>query len=437
MISPTPNMIAEKMGPVGKLIFNKPAKHNATSTDMWEAIPVIIDEFEKDPAIRVVVVTGAGDKAFVSGADISEFEKARSTPEQVAYYDKIGEVANARLTKCSKPTIARIRGYCIGGGAGGVADLRHPHRLGQLQVRRAGGPARARLPRGRHQDPDGRGRARPTPRRSSSPRRMFSAQEALGMGLINRVVPDAELDAYVDNYCKLIGENAPLTMHAAKRTIEELTRLDGKPDFGRDDGAGEGVLRLRGLHRGPHAPSWKSAGRSSRDAKREALIHLPSELRMNDGRRPAASQTGEHHARSQPRTDRRLLARRLSHGRGCRDAGAARRAQGRDRRLGRAEPGARRAVRAADHRRPAALRHGRRAQRREAGAAAHQQPVGHFRRLSRGHARRAHRRHGGRPDRAGRQVPPLQDQPEAARAPGPRSPITRTSPTRRTPTTTS
>ena len=91
--SPTPNMIAEKVGPVGKLIFNKPQKHNATSTDMWEAIPVILDEFEKDPAIRVVVVTGAGDKAFVSGADISEFEKARNTPEQVAYYDKIGEVA--------------------------------------------------------------------------------------------------------------------------------------------------------------------------------------------------------------------------------------------------------------------------------------------------------------------------------------------------------
>ena len=63
--------------------------------------------------------------------------------------------------------------------------------------------------------------------------RHFSAQEALGMGLVNRVVPDAELDSYVDNYCKLIGENAPLTMHAAKRTIEELTRLDGKPDFAR------------------------------------------------------------------------------------------------------------------------------------------------------------------------------------------------------------
>jgi enoyl-CoA hydratase/carnithine racemase len=230
--SPTPNMIAEKLGPVGRLVFNKPQKHNATSTDMWEAIPVILDEFEKDPAIRVVVVTGAGDKAFVSGADISEFEKARNTPEQVAYYDKIGEVANTRLTKCSKPTIARIRGYCIGGGLAVslTCDLRIASenskygvpaaRLG-LGYRAAGlktlmglvGPAHAK--------------------EIFFTARHFSSQEALAMGLVNRVVPDAELDSYVDNYCKLIGENAPLTIHAAKRTIEELTRLDGKPDFGR------------------------------------------------------------------------------------------------------------------------------------------------------------------------------------------------------------
>ena len=232
MISPTPNMIAEKDGPVGRLVFNKPAKHNATSTDMWEAIPVILDDFENDPAIRVVVVTGAGDKAFVSGADISEFEKARSTPEQVAYYDKIGEIANARLAKCSKPTIARIRGYCVGGGVAVslTCDIRIASdgckfgvpaaKLG-LGYRAAGiktlmdlvGPAYAK--------------------EIFFTARLFSAQEALGMGLINRVVPDAELDAYVDNYCSLIAQNAPLTIHAAKRTIEELTRLDGNPDFDR------------------------------------------------------------------------------------------------------------------------------------------------------------------------------------------------------------
>jgi len=232
MNSPTPNMIAEKDGPIGRLVFNKPAKHNATSSDMWEAIPVILDDFERDPSIRVVVVTGAGDKAFVSGADISEFEKARSTPEQVAYYDKIGEVANARLARCSKPTIARIRGYCVGGGVAVslTCDIRIASdgckfgvpaaKLG-LGYRAAGiktlmdlvGPANAK--------------------EIFFTSRLFSAQEALGMGLINRVVPDAELDSYVDNYCKLIADNAPLTIHAAKRTIEELTRLDGRPDFER------------------------------------------------------------------------------------------------------------------------------------------------------------------------------------------------------------
>lgn len=232
MISPTSNMIAEKVGPVGRLVFNKPAKRNATSTDMWEAIPVIIDAFEKDPEVRVVVVTGAGDQAFVSGADISEFEAARSTPEQVAYYDKIGEVANARLARCSKPTIARIRGFCVGGGVGVAltCDIRIASDNARFAV-----PA-ARLGLGYRaaglktlMDLVGPSNAKEI----FFTARMFSAEEAQGMGLVNRVVPDTELDAYVDDYCRRISENAPLTIHAAKRVVEELTRLDGKPDFQR------------------------------------------------------------------------------------------------------------------------------------------------------------------------------------------------------------
>jgi enoyl-CoA hydratase/carnithine racemase len=216
-------MIAEKHGPVGKLIFNKPAKHNATSTDMWEAIPVILDDFEKDPAIRVVVVTGAGDKAFVSGADISEFEKARSTPEQVAYYDKIGEIANARLVKCSKPTIARIRGYCIGGGLAVslTCDIRIASdkskfgvpaaRLG-LGYRASGlnnlmhlvGPAYAK--------------------EIFFTARQFDAGEAQAMGLINRVVPSADLETYVKTYADTISVNAPMTVHAVKVTVGEAVK---------------------------------------------------------------------------------------------------------------------------------------------------------------------------------------------------------------------
>ena len=232
MISPTPNMIAEKRGPVGRLVFNKPQRHNATSSDMWEAIPVILDDFESDPAIRVVVVTGAGDKAFVSGADISEFENARSTPEQIAKYDKIGEVANQRLTKCAKPTIARIRGYCVGGGLAVAltCDIRIASDNSKFAV-----PA-AKLGLGYRaagikvlMDVVGPSFAKEI----FFTGRLFSAQEALAMGLVNRVVPEAELDSHVDGYCEMIGNNAPLTMHAAKRTVEELSRLDGKPDLER------------------------------------------------------------------------------------------------------------------------------------------------------------------------------------------------------------
>jgi enoyl-CoA hydratase/carnithine racemase len=202
---------------------------------MWEAIPVILDEFEKDPAIRVVVVTGAGDKAFVSGADISEFEKARNTPEQVAYYDKIGEVANARLTKCSKPTIARIRGYCIGGGLAVslTCDIRIASENSKFGVpaARLGLGYRAS---GLHNLMNLVGPA--NAKEIFFTARQFNAQEAHAMGLVNRIVPDGELDSFVDDYCRRIGENAPLTMHTAKRTVEELTRLDGKPDFARLSG---------------------------------------------------------------------------------------------------------------------------------------------------------------------------------------------------------
>src|SRR5919202_4943860 len=112
-------MIAERDGGIGWITFNHAARRNALSLDMWEAIPRIFDAYEEDPAIRVVVLRGAGDKAFVSGADISEFETARASPEAVARYDEISERAMRRLEHAAKPTIAMIRGYCIGGGGGG------------------------------------------------------------------------------------------------------------------------------------------------------------------------------------------------------------------------------------------------------------------------------------------------------------------------------
>jgi enoyl-CoA hydratase len=223
MISPSERMIAEKDGAIGWMIFNNPERRNALSLDMWQAMPVILDEFERDPAIRVVVLKGAGDKAFVSGADISQFEKQRSSAESIAHYDKIAEAANARLQDCRKPVIAMIHGFCIGGGVGVslLCDLRIA-----ADTARFGVPA-ARLGLGyrwggvkKLVDLVGPSFAKEI----FFTARHFSAAEALAMGLINRAVPEAELESYVRNYCALIAENAPLTMEAVKGVVAELAK---------------------------------------------------------------------------------------------------------------------------------------------------------------------------------------------------------------------
>ncbi len=96
--------------------FNNPARHNALSVDMWEAIPVLLAQAEVDESVRLLVFSGAGEKAFVSGADISQFEDVRAAREAVSRYEQMAENALMRIYRFSKPTLACIRGYCIGGG---------------------------------------------------------------------------------------------------------------------------------------------------------------------------------------------------------------------------------------------------------------------------------------------------------------------------------
>ena len=115
----TDKMLSRKEGGVGYLIFNNPERHNAVSLDMWEAAQRILDDFAKDNEVRVVVLTGAGGKAFVSGADISKFESERSSQgSDRPLQRRRSTAANTALYEFPKPTIAMIRGYCIGGGLG-------------------------------------------------------------------------------------------------------------------------------------------------------------------------------------------------------------------------------------------------------------------------------------------------------------------------------
>jgi len=219
----TENMLAEIDGSIGWMTFNKPARRNAVSLDMWEAMPAILDRFEADPAIRVIVLKGAGDQAFVSGADISQFEKARSSREGNALYDEISGEASRRLIACSKPTIAMIRGFCIGGGLAIAigCDIRIAN-----EGARFGIPA-ARLGVGYGSSGVKKLMELVGPSFTKEiffTARHFSASEAREMGLVNRVVADAALEDLTRQYCAAIGDNAPMTIHALKRTVNELVR---------------------------------------------------------------------------------------------------------------------------------------------------------------------------------------------------------------------
>ncbi len=219
----TQRMLARTEGPVGWMTFNNPARHNAVSVDMWQAVPKILDAFGRDDAIHVVVLSGAGGKAFVSGADISEFGERRSSREAVLEYNRIADRAHQAMLACKKPMIAMIHGYCIGGGLAVALDC-------DLRIAsdnsRFGVPA-AKLGLGygfaglkRLADVVGPSFAKEI----FFTARQFDAQEALQMGLVNRLKPAAELEAYVRDYAATIARNAPLTLAAVKLCAGEYAK---------------------------------------------------------------------------------------------------------------------------------------------------------------------------------------------------------------------
>src|ERR1700687_4589122 len=225
----TDKMLSRKEGGVGTLIFNNPERHNAVSLEMWEAASGILADFAADKKIGVVVLTGAGGKAFASGADISKFESERSSKDAVDRYNVAVEKANAAVYEFPKPTIAMIRGYCIGGG-GGLA-------LGwYLRIcsdnSKFGVPA-AKLGLGygfngikKLVDVVGPSFAKEI----FFTARQFTAAEAQTMGLVNRVLPDAELEKYVKDYAETISGNAPLTVTSVKYIVGEVVKHASERD---------------------------------------------------------------------------------------------------------------------------------------------------------------------------------------------------------------
>jgi len=218
----------ERDGPVARLVFDHEERRNAITVDMWEAIPGAIRAVQEDPAVRVVVMRGAGSEAFVSGADISEFERTR-TGNAGRDYDAMTSRAFAALQGLEKPLLAAIHGFCIGGGAAIAltADLRYaaddarfavpPARLGlgyhtagiRTLIRTVGFSETASL---------------------LFTARSIRAQEARRIGLVNEVCAKALLDEHVDQVAQTISDNAPLTLRSAKISLQELSKLEAERD---------------------------------------------------------------------------------------------------------------------------------------------------------------------------------------------------------------
>jgi enoyl-CoA hydratase len=224
------NMLAEKEGVIGWMIFDHPERLNAVTQDMWIAIGNILDDFEKDDEVRVVVLKGAGKRAFVSGADISKFGNNRRNAEEVEASNRLTSYARQKLANFAKPTIAMINGYCLGGGLAIAlaCDLRFAAEGSTFGI-----PA-AKLGVGYGAQGIGVLQALVGPaytREILFTGRRFAGDEALRMGLINRLMPFDELEPYVRDYADTIGHNAPLTLKAAKLASSELLKDEEERDL--------------------------------------------------------------------------------------------------------------------------------------------------------------------------------------------------------------
>jgi enoyl-CoA hydratase/carnithine racemase len=228
----TDKMLAEKRGRVGIMTFNNPERHNAVSLEMWDDADRILADFVQDSEVRVIVLTGAGGKSFVSGADISKFEDERATEAAVKRYNTAVERMYGSIYELPKPTIAMIRGYCIGGGLGLAICC---------DVRICSDKSRFALPaaklglgyghRGLKRFIDVLGPS--VTKEIFYTARQYDADQALRMGMVNHVLPDTEVEPFVMDMADTISGNAPLTVAAVKHIAQQVVKDSADRDLAR------------------------------------------------------------------------------------------------------------------------------------------------------------------------------------------------------------
>ena len=232
---PTDKVKGKIKGAAGHIIFNNPERHNAVSLEMWDAVEVALNAFMENDDVRIVILSGAGGKAFVSGADISKFEKERGSKDATEHYNARLKVVYDTIENYPKPTMAMINGHCIGGGLNLAActDIRVASDKSRFAM-----PA-AKLALGYPFDAIRRlvnavGAA-------SAKQLMFTAKSidaetALRIGFVQEVVAEEDLAERVDALSGTIAGNAPLTIQAMKFIATQVMQSDpAKRDLAKCD----------------------------------------------------------------------------------------------------------------------------------------------------------------------------------------------------------
>jgi enoyl-CoA hydratase len=245
---------------IGTITLHAPDRHNTLSLAMRDALPRALHAMETEPDVRVIVLTGAGERAFSAGADISEFGEQRTTPEARASYDRTSPFSNSTWDAVSKPVIAKIRGYCFGGGL--LVALQADIRIAAADATFAVPAARIGLgyaPSGVAALFDAVGAAHTAELLFSA--RRLDAHDAEHIGLVNRVVAVDDLDDAVTDLARAIAANAPLTVAACKAALRELRRDPGARDMARVGAMVEACFRSEDYVEGQRAFAERRAPR--------------------------------------------------------------------------------------------------------------------------------------------------------------------------------
>ncbi len=217
-------IVLHKEPPLAWIVFNRPERRNAVSLEMWQALPDLVAEVADDPAVRVLILRGGGEESFISGADISQFGKVRSSKETMGIYNRATGAALRSLEQLEKPLVAMIHGFCRGGGCSValMCDLRVCADDASFGIPAARLGIAYAIETGVERLVHAVGAANAAEILMTA--RTYGAEEAHHMGLVNRVIAKAELEPFTREYATKMADNAPLSVAAHKFFVRESTK---------------------------------------------------------------------------------------------------------------------------------------------------------------------------------------------------------------------